>query len=84
MRIACLMPKTTEAHLEYIIVQSVPLTTEPGIYLIILTPMKILQRNLNSTCYDAVTFLTQRGKPSSNFVAIFSLVAKLFQKCRVW
>jgi len=31
------------------IIQSVPLATEPGISLIILTPMKILQRNLNST-----------------------------------
>jgi len=39
-------------------VQSVPLATEPGISLKILTPMKILQRNLNSTCYD-VTFLKQ-------------------------
>ena len=38
---------------------TVPLATEPGISLIILTPMKILQRNLNSTCYDVVTFLTQ-------------------------
>jgi len=50
------------------------LATEPGISLIILTPMKILQRNLNrstfspvwtqmvatsSTCYDVVTSLTQ-------------------------
>ena len=43
-------------------IQGVPLATEPGISLIILTPMKILQRNLNSTCYDVVTFLTQRGK----------------------
>jgi hypothetical protein len=29
------------------IIQGVPLATEPGISLIILTPMKILQRNLN-------------------------------------
>ena len=29
------------------IIQSVPLGTEPGISLVILTPMKILQRNLN-------------------------------------
>jgi hypothetical protein len=28
-------------------IQGVPLATEPGISLIILTPMKILQRNLN-------------------------------------
>jgi hypothetical protein len=30
-----------------VFVQGVPLATEPGISLIILTPMKILQRNLN-------------------------------------
>ena len=30
-----------------LIIQGVPLSTEPGISLIILTPMKILQRNLN-------------------------------------
>jgi len=30
---------------DYYIIQSVPLATEPGISLIILTPMKILQRN---------------------------------------
>jgi len=30
-------------------VQGVPLATEPGISLIILTPKKILQRNLNSS-----------------------------------
>ena len=65
------------------IIQSVPLANEPGISLIILTPMKILQRNLNSTCYDVVTFLTQRGKSASNFVAISSLVVKLLKKCRV-
>ena len=35
-------------HLCYII-QCVPLATEPGISLIILAPMKILQRNLNSS-----------------------------------
>jgi len=32
---------------QYCIIQCVPLATEPGISLIILTPMKILQRNLN-------------------------------------
>ena len=35
----------------YFIVQSVPLATEPGISLIILTPMKILQRNLNRSTF---------------------------------
>jgi hypothetical protein len=65
------------------IIQSVPLATEPGISIIILTPMKILQPNLNSTCYDVVTFLTQWGKSASNFLAISSLVVKLLKECRV-
>jgi hypothetical protein len=37
-------------------IQGVPLVTEPGISLVILTPMKILQRNLNrgvQSCLDA-------------------------------
>ena len=33
------------------LIQCVPLTTEPGISLIILTPMKILQRNLNRSTF---------------------------------
>ena len=33
-------------------VQGVPLATEPGISLVILTPMKILQRNLNRNTFD--------------------------------
>ena len=41
------------------IVQSVPLATEPGISLIILTPMKMLQRNLNRSMFFSFTFLTQ-------------------------
>jgi len=32
-------------------IQDVPLATEPGISLIILTPLKILQRNLNSSTF---------------------------------
>jgi len=35
----------------YFIVQGVPLATEPGISLIILTSMKILQRNLNRSTF---------------------------------
>ena len=35
-----------EKH-KVLLIQGVPLATEPGISLIILTPMKILQRNLN-------------------------------------
>jgi len=34
-----------------VITQGVPLTTEPGISLIILTPMKILQLNLNRSTF---------------------------------
>ena len=37
----------TQCH----IIQCVPLATEPGISLIILTPMKILQRNLNRSMF---------------------------------
>jgi hypothetical protein len=40
-------------------IQGVPLATEPGISLIILTQMKILQRNLNSSTFFYFTFLTQ-------------------------
>jgi len=35
----------------YMQVQCVPLVAEPGISLIILTPMKILQRNLNRSTF---------------------------------
>jgi hypothetical protein len=37
----------------------------------------------SSTCYDVVTFLTQRTYSCSNFVAISSLVLELLKKCRV-
>jgi hypothetical protein len=40
----------THTHI-YIIMQSVPLATEPSISIIILTPMKILQRNLNRSIF---------------------------------
>ena len=40
-------------------IQSVPLATEPVIILIILTPIKILQRNLNRSKFFSFTFLTQ-------------------------
>ena len=33
------------------LIQGVPLATEPGISLMILTPMKILQRNLNRSTF---------------------------------
>jgi len=37
--------------IECFIIQRVPLATEPGISLIILTPMKILQQNLNRSTF---------------------------------
>jgi len=55
----------------------------PTISLIILTPMKILQRNLNRSTFFSFTCFTQWGKSASNFVAISSLVMKLLKKCRV-
>jgi hypothetical protein len=42
------------------IIQGVPLATEPRISLIILTPMKILQWNLNRSTLFSFRFLTQR------------------------
>ena len=38
-------------HNKMQIIQYVPLATESGIYLIIVTPMKILQRNLNRNTF---------------------------------
>jgi len=72
-------------------IQCVPLATEPGIYWQGLSKMWRAGFNpvwtqmvaTSSTCYDVVTFLTQRGKSASNFVAISSLVVKLLKKCRV-
>jgi len=37
--------------MQLLVIQVVPLATEPGISLIILTPMKILQRNLNRSTF---------------------------------
>jgi len=37
--------------LQILLIQCVPLATEPGVSLIILTPMKILQRNLNRSTF---------------------------------
>jgi len=49
------------------IIQCVPLATEPGISLIILTPMKILQRNLNRS-----TFVVWEMKRSVSVVCVCS------------
>ena len=51
--------KTTVLMRDVLNVQGAPLVTEPGISLIILTPMKILQRNLNRSTFFSSTFLTQ-------------------------
>jgi hypothetical protein len=49
------------------LIQGVPLATEPGISLIILTPMKILQRNLNRG-----TFLVWEMKRNVSVVCVCS------------
>ena len=46
-------------------IQCVPLATEPGISLIILTPMKILQRNLNRS-----TFVVSEMKRNVSVVCV--------------
>ena len=48
--------------------------------LIILTPMKILQQNLNRSTFFSSTFFLQWGKSASNFVAISSLVVKIIKE----
>jgi len=48
-------------------IQGVPLATEPGISLIILTPMKILQRNLNRS-----TFVVWEMKRNMSVVCVSS------------
>jgi len=45
------MTENKSAHLSCHQIQCIPLATEPGISLIILTPMKILQRNLNRSMF---------------------------------
>jgi hypothetical protein len=57
-------------HCTNLQVQNIPLANETGIVLIILTPMKILQRNF--------TFRRQCCKSASNCFAISSLVVKLW------
>jgi hypothetical protein len=62
---------------------SVPLATEPGISLIILTPLKILQRNLNRG-----TFIVWEMKKNVSIVCVCSRCnihssGKIIKKCRV-
>jgi len=44
-------PVSRYTYISCLVIQDVPLATEPVISLIILTPMKILQRNLNSITF---------------------------------
>jgi hypothetical protein len=66
-----------------LLLQGVPLTTEPGISLIILTPSKILQRNLNSSTFVVWEMERNVSVVCVCFVAISSLVLELLKKCRV-
>jgi len=65
-----------EINVKHAFITGVPLATEPGISLIILTPMKKLQRNLNRN-----TFVVLEMKRNvSVVVAVSSLVVKLLKK----
>jgi hypothetical protein len=66
------------------VIQGVPLATETGISLIILTPMKILQRNRHTLQTHSSSFLTQRKYCCLNFVAMSSLVIEILKQCRIW
>ena len=67
----------------YIYIKGDPLATEPGIFLIILTPMKTLQRNWNRSTF--VVWEMKRGVSvvCICFVAISSLELELLKKGRV-
>ena len=58
-------------------VQGVPLATEPGISLIILTPMKILQRNFEQEYRHILHFSHNERTPVQISFAISSLVLEL-------
>jgi len=64
-------------------IQDVPLATELGVSLIILTPMEILQQNRHTLQTHSSSFLIKRTYSYSNFVAISLLVLELLKKCRV-
>jgi len=94
---SCYQPGRSPSSLyQNSIIQGVPLATEPGISLIILPLMRILQRNLKRTYLivqemwrhhtlhtHSFSFLTQRTYACSNFVAISSLVLELLKRCWV-
>jgi len=64
-------------------IQGVQLATEPGISLIILTPMRILQRNLNKSTFVVWEIKRNVSVVCVCFVAISILVLELLKKCRV-
>jgi len=68
----------------YIVIQGVPLPTKPGISLIILNPMKILQRDLNRSTFVVWEMKRNMSVVCVCFVAISSLVLELLKKWRVW
>ena len=64
--------------------QGVPLPTKSGISLMILKPMKILQRDLNRSTFVVWEMKRNVSVVCVCFVAISSLVLELLKKCRVW
>ena len=62
-----LLSKCWCCHISYVLIQGVPLATEPDISLIIQTPMKILQRNLNRS-----TFVVWEMKRNVSVVCVCS------------
>jgi len=64
--------------------QGVPLPTKPGISLIILKPMKILQRDMNRSTFVVWEIKRNVSVVCVCFVAISSLVLELLKKYRVW
>jgi len=65
------------------VIQDVPLATEPGISLIILTPMKMLERDLNGNTFVVWEMKRNVSVVCVCFVSISSLVLELLKKCRV-
>jgi len=66
-----------------LLLQSVLLPTKSGISLIILKPMKILQRDLNRSTFVVWEIKRNVSVVCIYFVAISSLVLELLKKCRV-
>jgi hypothetical protein len=87
---ACMIPLRVGDHvlqkwkIRDIIIQSVPLPTKPGICLIILKPVTILQRDLNRSMFVLWEIKRNVSVVCVCFVAISSLGLELLKKCRVW